>query len=286
LKSKSGEVRIPNDTELKNEIKTNPIYSQRHNYVNFILSSIDDQSKESTLLKQITNQDIHLTIEHVMPQTLNKSWIESLGENYDSIHQLYLHTLPNLTLTAYNSKYSNFDFLKKKTVENGFNESPLLINKFVKEKNNWNLSALEEREEWWFEKIEKIWPLPNTSFKPTPKGTEFIFEEDKDLTGSKVKGVIILGDTIMCKTWTEVLEAILRNFFILDANLYDYIVTDRFLSKYIKTESKALRTPKEVVGTQYYYENNCNTNTKRDIVFKLAEYLELDKTDIKVILDQ
>lgn len=284
LTNRSGGLRFPKLSEIQSEIKNNPIYSQRNYYINFVLSSIDDQSKESTLLKQIASGDIQLSIEHIMPQTLNRKWIEDLGENFEQIHQQYLHTLPNLTLTGYNSKYSNNDFESKKNVENGFNDSPLLINQFVKSFVKWDQSALEAREQWWLKQIDKIWPVPDSTFAPKSQEAEFTFYDDRDLTGSKVKAVIILGETIECDSWASVLENIMKKFFMLDENLYDYVTSDDFLHRYIKADKDALRTPNSIEGTSYYYENNTNTNLKRDIVVRLAEHLGLDKTDIKVII--
>ncbi len=284
LTNKSGGLRFPKQSEVESAIKNNPMYSQRNYYINFVLSSIDDQSKESTLLKQIAGGDIQLSIEHIMPQTLNRRWVEDLGDDYEQTHQQYLHTLPNLTLTGYNSKYSNNDFESKKNIENGFNDSPLFINQFIKSFDKWNLAALEKREKWWLEQINKIWPIPKTTFTPKNQETELTFYDDKDLTGSKVKAVIILGETIECNNWASVLENIMKKFFILDENLYDYVTSDDFLHRYIKADKDALRKPNPIEGTSYYYENNSNTNLKRDIVVRLAEHLELDKTDIKVIL--
>ena len=63
---------MPKTVEIKYAIDNNPIYNQRNNYIYFILSSIDDKSKESNLLRQISNDEIELTIEHVMPKSLNK----------------------------------------------------------------------------------------------------------------------------------------------------------------------------------------------------------------------
>ena len=74
LASKSGNLRVPRDSEVKGAVQNNPFYTQKNIYINFILSSIDDQSKESKLLRQMANKDIELTIEHIMPQTLNRSW--------------------------------------------------------------------------------------------------------------------------------------------------------------------------------------------------------------------
>jgi hypothetical protein len=55
-----------------------------------------------------------LTIEHIMPETLSTQWKTSLGDNYQEIYDKYVHTLGNLSITGYNSEYSNDPFLSKK----------------------------------------------------------------------------------------------------------------------------------------------------------------------------
>ncbi len=54
------------------------------------------------------------TVEHIMPQKLTPAWTSELGQDAENIHGEWLHTLANLTLTAYNSKYSNAPFSEKK----------------------------------------------------------------------------------------------------------------------------------------------------------------------------
>lgn len=284
LTNRSGDLRIPKDTEIQSAVQNNPFYTQKNIYINFILSSIDDQSKESKLLKQMSNEGIQLSIEHIMPQTLNRTWKESLGENYEEIHQQYLHTLPNLTLTAYNSKYSNNDFQTKKTIENGFNESPLLINQYLKGIEKWDVDSLKKREKWWLSQIDKIWPIPKSTFIPKSQETEIIFTES-DLIGEKIKAINIFGEVIECNSWITAYDAILTKLFNNNENLYDFIITDDFLHRYIKGSAEGLRTPCILEGTTYFYEGNINNNYKRDVVAKLADHLDIDKTEIKAILD-
>ena len=160
----------------------------------------------------------------------------------------------------------------------------MLINQDIKKTDCWDKSSLEKREVWWFEQIDKIWPLPKPEFQPTIQEAEFNFQDDKDLTGSKVKAVSILGEITECTTWASVLDIILEKFFMLDEQLYDYVTSDDFLHKYIKADPSTFRKPNPINGTSYYYESNTNTNLKKEIVTKLAEHLELEKTDIRVIL--
>ena len=59
-----------------------------------------------------------VSLEHIMPQSLSPEWEHDLGSDYNNIYNKYLSNLGNLTLTGYNSEYSNYPFAKKKSMEN------------------------------------------------------------------------------------------------------------------------------------------------------------------------
>jgi len=54
-----------------------------------------------------------------MPQNENLSpeWQNDLGPEWKNIHEKWLHTLGNLTLTGYNSKYGDNSFREKRDME-------------------------------------------------------------------------------------------------------------------------------------------------------------------------
>lgn len=284
LVNRSGDFRIPKDTEIKSAVENNPFYTQKNIYVKYILSSVDDRSNESKLLKQMSEGEIPLTIEHIMPQTLNSEWKKELGSEYEQIHQQYLHTLPNLTLTGYNSKYSNNSFPTKKNLEFGFNDSPLIINQYLKKIDIWDLNAIQKRTRWWLEQINKIWPTPTTSFAPNIEETEIIFTES-DLIGAKIKSIKIFGEAIDCNNWIAAYELILKKLFEQDPSLYDFIISDDFLHRYIKTAPDDFRKPQKLDKTPYFFETSLNNNYKRDIVARLIEHLEVSPSEIKIVLD-
>lgn len=286
LLDRTGATHIPTDNEVSMAISNNPFYTQRNWYNNFILSSIDDklQTKESALLRQLAAGDVELSIEHIMPQTLNSSWRGMLGEDANELHDLYVHTLPNLTLTGYNSSYSNNDFETKKTIEHGFNQSPLLINQFVKDSPVWDKARLNERAKWWEEQIKKIWPLPKTNFTAPSNDVEYLFKDDEDLTHTKVKSVSILGETSTVTSWADAFEIIIEKMFASNPDLYDYISEDQFLSRYIRPDGNQLINPRQINDSMVYLETGTNTNYKKMIVMKLSEYLGLEDSDLKVII--
>ncbi|GAA9158822.1 hypothetical protein BTM353_15310 [Helicobacter pylori] len=97
--------RFPNNDEFKNLFITIDFYEFKKNKYFF-------ERLENFDTKELVNTK-GLTIEHIMPQTLTEKWKRDLGENFQAIHDKYLHTIGNLTLTGYNDKYSNKSFKKK-----------------------------------------------------------------------------------------------------------------------------------------------------------------------------
>ena len=101
--NESGQTRIPDNIEYENAIRTYPFYEQHGgNIRSYILAAVDDSSKEAKSILQLISEDNKdLTVEHVMPQTLSRNeWKTMLGDDYERIHNEYLHTLANLTLRA------------------------------------------------------------------------------------------------------------------------------------------------------------------------------------------
>ncbi|GAA8894700.1 DUF262 and DUF1524 domain-containing protein [Helicobacter pylori] len=112
--------RFPNNDEFKDCFITIDFYSfQKRKYFFERLENFDRKERVYTH---------EYTIEHIMPQTLEEEWERDLGENFQEIHNKYLHTIGNLTLTGYNHEYSNKSFQEKRDMKKGFKDSPLRLN--------------------------------------------------------------------------------------------------------------------------------------------------------------
>lgn len=103
------------------------------------------------------------SIEHIMPQTLTEEWQDMLGEDWAQVHEDWLHRLGNLTLTGFNSVYSNSPFEVKKTIPNGFNESAVRLNHFVRNQEEWTATQMEERGKRLAQRALLIWPYPQAN---------------------------------------------------------------------------------------------------------------------------
>lgn len=129
LAEEIGQRRMPNSTEFKTALINNNLYGDR--ILKYILEEIENFGNKEVV--DFTN----LQIEHIMPQKISAEWKKELGKDSELIHQKYVNTLGNLTLTAYNPEYSNRSFPEKKNMKKGFKESKLYINSDLVNFDKW-----------------------------------------------------------------------------------------------------------------------------------------------------
>lgn len=143
--------RFPSQTEFREALVTRDIYDMKN--VKYLLDRLENHSKEKI-------DTSSFTIEHILPQNENLSaeWREMLGPEWKQLQQALLHRLGNITLTAYNSEYSDRSFHDKKSIKGGFDESPLRLNKFVREQNKWTATEIEQRGSTLAAVALQIWP--------------------------------------------------------------------------------------------------------------------------------
>ena len=148
--------RFPNNTEFFEALLHKDLYESR--ICKFVLDRLENDSKE----RIDTNS---FSIEHVMPQNENMrpEWREMLGSEWQSIQQTWLHRLGNLTLTGYNPEYSDKDFQTKKSIAGGFNESPLRLNRDMRESEQWTEREMEARARRLAEQSITLWPMLQVS---------------------------------------------------------------------------------------------------------------------------
>lgn len=149
--------RFPEDMEFFKEIKVRDLY-------NFRSRSYWLRRFENFERKERVSVDEY-TIEHIMPQNreLSQEWREDLGSDWEDIHGAYLHTLGNLTLTGYNSEYSDRPFREKRDMKGGFARSPLMVNEGLGELSKWDQSTIIDRSEQMAKKAVEVWEGTNVS---------------------------------------------------------------------------------------------------------------------------
>lgn len=153
---KSSYKRFSSDYEVREKLQTKDIYHFRLR--KYLLEALENYYHKEPIDLNTANY----TIEHIMPQNIehNLSWQQMLGENWQEVHSLYLHTLGNLTITGYNAEMSNKSFVEKVNGESGFKHSHLKLNESIAQSDVWNKKAIQRRTNILTDIILKIWKYP------------------------------------------------------------------------------------------------------------------------------
>ena len=153
---KSSYKRFPSDYEVREKLQTKDIYHFRLR--KYLLEVLENYYHKEPIDLNTANY----TIEHIMPQNIehNLSWQQMLGEDWQEVHSLYLHTLGNLTITGYNAEMSNKSFWEKVNGESGFKHSHLKLNESIAQSDVWNKKAIQRRTNILTDIILKIWKYP------------------------------------------------------------------------------------------------------------------------------
>lgn len=147
--------RFPRDDEFIREFKIKDVYNFRNR--NYLLTKLENYDRKEKIV--IGNY----TIEHILPQNSNLSevWEEELGENWKDVQATYLHTIGNLTLTAYNAELSDRPFKEKRDIKGGFADSPLHLNRSLRNMDTWNEETIKQRAAELSKIALNVWLVPD-----------------------------------------------------------------------------------------------------------------------------
>jgi predicted transport protein len=146
--------RFPADEEFKQDLATRDLYNFRSR--SYWLRRLENYGRKERVPVD------EYTIEHIMPQNENLSaeWREALGPDWERVHQTLLHTLGNLTLTGYNSEYSDRPFAEKRDMSGGFRDSPLKVNEGLAALDTWDEATINARAAMLGAQAAQVWTAP------------------------------------------------------------------------------------------------------------------------------
>lgn len=209
--------RFPTDDEFQRDLKTRDLY-------NFPRRSYWLRRLENHGRKERVPVDEY-TIEHIMPQNENlpAAWKAALGPDWERIQKTWLHTLGNLTLSAYNFDYSDKPFAVKRDMpadpDKGLKVSPLKLNQGLGQLDEWNEETIKARAEKLSNGAISVWPVPElpadvlAAYKPEPRSSGYSIEDHPHLLTGKMH---------------DVFEALRKQVLALDP-----CVTEEFLKLYV-----------------------------------------------------
>ena len=224
-------LRLPNDDEVKNNLNMMNFYEGLKKYTKFILGKIEQHNTKVA----VDFRNPKITIEHIMPQTLNDSWKNDLGDNFKEIHKKYLHNIGNLILTEFNSEIGNKPFEEKKKK---LSTSSLNYRLGITSKHIWDEKSIIEHQEDMVDYFLETFPLPlefkdnnnwnslkveNTLFSPLDTDAGGIAE------GNKPIELLINNDVIKVKTWQDVFIRFLKHIKGSENYDFDFILDNQTL---------------------------------------------------------
>ncbi|GAA7610026.1 hypothetical protein JP0106_13200 [Helicobacter pylori] len=159
--------RFPNNDEFKDCFITIDFYKFKKN--KYFFERLENFNRKERVYTH------EYTTEHIMPQKLTEELKKDLGQDHERIHTQYLHTIGNLTLTGYNSEYSNKSFQEK-----SFKDSPLRLNQGLRNLESFGEEEIKKRANDLADLALKIWTYPKldaeTLEKYKPKKEKEVYD--------------------------------------------------------------------------------------------------------------
>jgi uncharacterized protein with ParB-like and HNH nuclease domain len=287
LLQKRGSQRFPDDEEVKEKMSTKDFYNMNAKNNMHIFERLENfENREKIDLQKLLAENV-LTVEHIMPQTLSKVWKNELGTNFESIHSTYLHTIGNLTLTAYNSEMSNKAFAEKKSIDGGFSQSKLYLNEYIKNQDSWNQNTIIERADIFIERALKIWRSCQTSYENARDiENTYSLSDDARFTGEKIKYFTVLGQKITVDYWINFLHQLCIILYDLEPAKFRNLLNDSDFTKkslLLANDESKLRSPYKI-AEDLFIEGNLSTEYILDTARLILGRLDIDTEEVNICL--
>lgn len=200
----------PKDSEFEQRLQDSRLYGagDRTMKTKLILESIEQSYAHK---EQVPFEA--LTIEHVMPQTLDEEWQDKLGEDWAITHDVFLHVLGNLTLTGYNAELSNSSYDTKRPL---LASSHLELNSYFRDIPTWDAEKIEKRGEILAKRALELWPY----FGTEPE----LRTATGNVAGRSPKQLTILGQRFDVGSWRDVIEKTFNTVWELEPEKFEVLM--------------------------------------------------------------
>lgn len=203
-KQRGKAAAMPDDDYLRTYLRTANVYSNRLT-LRAIFERIETKGNPATV------DFSKLSIEHLMPQTPTKEWLQALDTD-ELTYEKYLHRIGNLTLAAKadNSKMKNKPWEYKKSILE--DTSHLKMNQEILLAEHWSIKEIEKRSERLIQKICELYPYFSASEEVIKKhdiylnwdkvtATGYLYEEDGSVEILAGSEIVKYNSQEYCEEW-------------------------------------------------------------------------------------
>lgn len=275
--------RMPTDSEFEEALIHKSLYKKP--ICKFVLYVIENSTKEHI---DITN----LTIEHILPQKENAIvWKKEVGDNYNRVYEIYLHTLGNLTITGHNSELGTKSFTDKKNIICE-NSKANVLNKEVLSAERWDESSILNRAKVLSNiLIDKFNYVEMHSDISETNELSFSVNSGIDFSNTKPEGFSFVGEYTKVASWADLLTKFISLVYDLDTEmLSDLAASDYSIPNadrtYISNDERKLRKAKQVDNSGIFFETNLSSNNIISFIKDLLSKMNLDIDDFSFSLSK
>lgn len=283
--------RYPNDSEFKEQLLKN-VNAQ---YARVLLLKIEE-NKDRNIKVDIEK----VTVEHLMPQTLNDWWKTNLGgaDSANETHEQYLNCIGNLTILSgpLNSSVKNSAWVSiggkpgKRHVLS--DECQFKITREVATQNEiWNQSTIKLQNEKMANLAIQVTTSPLARVKPYrtssnedsySPGIYPLSDITSPMDGSSLIRIIYNEQEMTCSVWSDLLLMVSKLLYAEDSTLFEQIVMGNKIHKATSRRNNhgkdpILTTDKNMIITlgeidlKYYCELCLSSRRARVYAQQLAE---------------
>ena len=288
---RDGNYQLPRDMQFVESIKTRDAYHMLKPFQIFLFERLENSvhGEYNDVATDMKKKDA--TIEHIMPQTLNGDWKAMLGDNFEEIQDKYLHTFANLTLTGINSELSNKPFEIKRDgkiigneVYPGYKNSKYRLTKSVTSCDKWTEIELQNRCNEIVATFLRLYPLPQTTFKPLPKPVDEVSLEDETFTPTnrQLKGFRLYDNKYSETTWKDMLLRVVK----MITEKYPDIVDSLYdKGSYFWTSKTANLDYCTQIGVDKYLWTTMGNKSKLACLRYLFEKCDIAESELVMLLE-
>lgn len=209
---------LPSDEIFIAALKEKNLY-RKNALCKFILGAIENQGKEQLVTD-------NLTIEHIMPQNKNLStvWQNMLGENWQVDKERYLHTLGNLTLTAYNSELGDKSFAEKKELLSTVHTKVVILYEDMKDCDVWDAGKIEHRAQKLANEVVKLFPILQPEHEISfadPRYKDYTCDDPNEATYKTPNYYVLQGERVNVSNYADLLRSVVGRLYMIDKSIIE-----------------------------------------------------------------
>lgn len=205
-------------------------------------------------------------------------------KNYEKIHSIYINTIGNLTITAYNTELSNSEFDTKKEY---YNKSNIEINRELCKYEKWDDSSILDRANKMFIEIEKkyIQPKYNKNINQLEISKYYNISKLFNVKGTKPSSLMVFDNHYYVDSWRSLYKKLCEILYEYDEEIFKSLFLHKRLKNWITNDKSKFKESFEILEKGIFVHLVASADTLLSLASIMIEEFQLEE-DVFVILSK